>query len=63
MCSSDLFWVKVYLLFAAILFHYIVVRNVAKAEQVSRGVGTVVGVISLILWLGIGWAGRAIAFV
>ena len=61
--TNPAFWVKVYLLFAAILFHYIVVRNVAKAEQVSRGVGTVVGVISLILWLGIGWAGRAIAFV
>lgn len=61
--TNPAFWVKVYLLFAAILFHYIVVRNVAKAEQVSHGVGTVVGVISLILWLGIGWAGRAIAFV
>jgi hypothetical protein len=57
------FWVKIYLLFAAILFHYLVVRRVAKADQVSRGAGSVVGVTSLILWLGIGWAGRAIAFV
>ncbi|MEQ1948331.1 MAG: DUF6644 family protein [Bryobacteraceae bacterium] len=57
------FWVKIYLLFAAIVFHYTVVVRMTKHEQVSRATGVVVGVISLILWLGIGWAGRAIAFV
>ncbi len=57
------FWVKVYLLFGAILFHYAVVGSVARAEQVPPLKGWSVGVTSLLLWFGIGWAGRAIAFV
>jgi hypothetical protein len=61
--DNPAFWAKVYLLFAALIFHYGVVTRVAKADEVSRGTGTIVGVISLVLWLGIGWAGRAIGFV
>lgn len=57
------FWLKVYLLISAITFHYAVVRRVTKAEQVSRIAGVSVGLVSLLLWLGIGCAGRAIGFV
>jgi len=57
------FWTKVTLLFSAIIFHFAVVRRVTRADQVSRGTGLFVGALSLFLWLGIGCAGRAIAFV
>jgi|SRR5215472_533861 hypothetical protein len=57
------FWTKVVLLFSAIIFHFAVVRRVTRADQVSRGTGFFVGALSLFLWLGIGCAGRAIAFV
>jgi hypothetical protein len=45
------------------LFHFIVVRKVTKSDQVSRATGLLVGGTSLVLWLGIGCAGRAIGFV
>jgi len=57
------FWIKVDLLFAALLFHFTVVRKVTRADEVSRATGVTVGLISLVLWLGIGCAGRAIGFV
>jgi hypothetical protein len=61
--DNGAFWLKVYLLAAALVFHFTVVRRITRAEQVSRAAGVTVGVISLVLWLGIGWAGRAIAFI
>jgi len=57
------FWIKVTLLFSAIIFHFLVVRPMTRAEEVSRTKGLIVGGLSLVLWLGIGLAGRAIAFV
>jgi len=57
------FWVKVYLIIAAVVFHYGVVRPMARADEVGSAAGKIAGSISLILWLGIGWAGRAIAFI
>jgi hypothetical protein len=61
--DNPAFWIKIYALLGAIVFHYAVVRRVAKADQVSPRIGWTVGVVSLVLWLTIGWAGRAIAFV
>jgi hypothetical protein len=61
--TNGAFWVKVYLLAAALTFHFTAVRKAAKAEEVSLGTGRVVGLISLVLWVGVGWAGRAIGFV
>lgn len=57
------FWTKIYLLFAALLFHFTVVRRVTRRDQVPRATGFIVGAVSLALWLGIGCAGRAIGFV
>lgn len=57
------FWLKIDLIFAALVFHFVVVRRVTKADQVSRATGLTVGIVSLVLWLGIGCAGRAIGFV
>jgi len=61
--NNPAFWIKVDLLFAALVFHFFVVRRVTRADEVSRATGFAVGLISLLLWLGIGCAGRAIGFV
>lgn len=61
--TNAAFWVKVYMLLVALVFHFTVVRRVTKADEVSTGVGWAVGLTSLVLWVGIGWAGRAIGFV
>ena len=61
--TNDAFWVKVYLLAAALTFHFTVFRRVARSEEVSPGTGKLVGALSIFLWLGIGCAGRAIGFV
>jgi hypothetical protein len=61
--DNPAFWIKILLLLSAIVFHFAVVRPVARAQEVSSAKGFVVGLVSLVLWLGIGCAGRAIAFV
>lgn len=57
------FWTKVVLLFSAIIFHFTVVRPATRADEVSPVKGFILGGVALVLWLGIGCAGRAIAFV
>lgn len=57
------FWTKVVLLFSAIIFHFTVVRPMTRADEVPPAKGFIVGAVALVLWLGIGCAGRAIAFV
>jgi uncharacterized protein DUF6644 len=61
--ANAAFWVKVYLLIAALLFHFTAVRKATRTDQVPLAMGRTVGLISLILWVGVGWAGRAIGFV
>ncbi len=61
--DNDAFWIKIDLLAAALLFHFIVVRKVTRAAEPSRATGFIVGLVYLVLWLGIGCAGRAIGFV
>jgi len=61
--DNSAFWIKVYLLTGALVFHFTVVRRLTKNEEVSPGTGKIVGLISLVLWLGVGSAGRAIGFV
>lgn len=63
--ASTPFRVKMTLLSLAILFHFTVVRRFTRAEPGRRPrlVNAIVACLSLILWFGVGWAGRAIAFV
>jgi hypothetical protein len=61
--ENPAFWVKVYLLIAALIFQFTVVRSTAQAKEVPPMKGKIVGLTSLLLWVGIGWAGRAIGFV
>lgn len=57
------FWLKIYLLAAALIFHFGVVRRVTRRDQAPRFTQFITGAVSLLLWLGIGCAGRAIGFV
>ncbi len=62
--TSNPFRIKMSLLLIAIIFQYTVFRKVARSEPSG---GTSFGRIltalcSLMLWFGVGWAGRAIAF-
>lgn len=58
------FWFKMEALALAILFHYTFVRSTTRTEAASasrvRAVAAALG--SLVLWFGVGAAGRAIGF-
>ena len=59
--GSQPFFLKMGLLFAALLFTFGFQRRMTKAEQPS-GWGKLAACLSLTLWFGVGLAGRAIAF-
>ena len=63
--DSRPFRLKMLLLCLALLFHYGVLRRFTKTDSVARprAVDVLVACLSLTLWFGVGWAGRAIAFV
>src|SRR5215471_5769470 len=46
--GNEAFSIKVYCLISVLLFHFIVVRNVTKADEVSRLKGWTVGLTSLL---------------
>ena len=59
------YWVrlKLGLLLVALVFHFTVYRNVVHREQQGPSfIRSLIGAGMLLLWFGIGWAGRAIAF-
>jgi hypothetical protein len=62
--ANKSFLTKMSLLLVAILFHFTVYRRVVRTE--SRAVEprrhVFMALLSLTLWFGVGWAGRAIAF-
>jgi hypothetical protein len=53
---------KMYVLIAALLFHYTGHKK-AVATEVPPSWGALAGALSLLLWFGVGAAGRAIGFV
>ncbi len=63
--GSHPFQLKMTLLCLAILFHFgVLLRLVPKDPNVrSRRANILIAAISLTLWFGVGWSGRAIAFV
>jgi len=63
--DSHPFRLKMALLCSAILFQFGVVRRFTAADSVARpwAVNAFVAFLSLTLWFGVGWAGRAIAFI
>jgi len=63
--GSHPFRLKMALLCFALLFHFGVVRRFTAADSTARPrrVNVIVACFSLTLWFGVGWAGRAIAFI
>jgi hypothetical protein len=61
---SNPFRVKMVLLFAAIAFHYTIYGKVTHASesQIRPVWNKVAAAVSLILWFGVGFAGRGIGF-
>lgn len=58
------FRLKMLLLVVSVLFTFTVLRSVAFADEgrFGQAVNGVVGLVALLLWFGVGWAGRAIAY-
>lgn len=63
--GSRPFRLKMALLCLALLFHFGVLRRFTAADSAARprAVNVIVACVSLALWFGVGWAGRAIAFI
>jgi hypothetical protein len=63
--DSHPFRLKMALLCGALTFHFSVLRRFTAADSVARRrlVNVIVACLSLTLWFGVGWAGRAIAFI
>lgn len=63
--DSRPFRLKMALLGCALLFHFVVLRRFTTTDSVARSrlVSIIVASLSLTLWFGVGWAGRAIAFI
>jgi len=63
--DSHPFRLKMALLCSALLFHFGVLRRFTTSDSVARQrlVSVIVACLSLTLWFGVGWAGRAIAFI
>ena len=62
--SGYWFRLKMVLLAITLAFHFTVFRLVTGAEEgrFPRAVQRLIGVVTLVLWFGVGWAGRSIAF-
>jgi hypothetical protein len=61
--DNDAFWIKMEFLAAAILFYATIHRKVTASDKPRPILGAITALLSLTLWFGVGWAGRAIAFV
>lgn len=61
---SSPFRLKMALLITAIVFHYTISRRLMGKQdsELSPVLGKVAGGIAIILWMGVGFAGRAIGF-
>ena len=62
--ANTSFLTKMCILVVAVLYQYTVYRRVVRAEAASAEPHrhVVMPLLSLLLWFGVGWAGRAIAF-
>ncbi len=63
--DSHPFRLKMVLLCVALIFHFCVVRKFTSTDSASgsRRLSVIVACVSLALWFGVGWSGRAIAFI
>ena len=61
--SNDAFRVKMEFLGPAILFYATIHRKITSLDKPRPVWAVLTAIVSLTLWFGVGWAGRAIAFV
>ena len=57
------FDIKMVLLFAALVVHVTVLQRIARRDEPPATLARVCAILSLLLWYGVSWAGRAIGFV
>lgn len=57
-----MFWLKMALLVAAIAGHALLLARVLRQENPTRAAARQAAVVSLVLWTGVGFAGRLIGF-
>jgi len=59
------FWVKMYFLAAAMVFSFTVRQRVIMGDDVraNSGIAKVVALVSILLWSGVGFAGKAIGYI
>ena len=58
---SDIFWYKMYILAAAIIFTLTVRRMATQADEAKLGMwGTLIGLVSIVLWFGVAIPARLI---
>jgi len=58
------FWMKMYFFFAALIFTFTIRRAVVMGDDLRANsrIGKVVGLVSVLLWSGVGIMGRGIGF-
>ena len=61
----DYFWVKMYFLAGAMLFSVLIRHRVIMGDdaRANSALGKVVAIVSLLLWSGVGFAGKAIGYI
>jgi len=59
------FWVKMYFLATAILFTFIVKNRMVSGNDAiaNTSTGKLIGLVSIFLWAGVGFAGKAIGYI
>jgi hypothetical protein len=61
--QNDAFWLKMEFLLAALIFHFTIYRKVTSSDKIRPLWAKATACLSLLLWFGVGLAGRAIAFI
>ncbi len=61
--QNDAFWLKMEFLLPALIFHFTVYRKVTSSDKIRPLWAKITACLSLALWFGVGFGGRAIAFV
>ena len=61
----DYFWVKMYFLAAAIVFSFTIRQRVIMGDdaRANSAMAKLVALVSIILWSGVGFAGKAIGYI
>ena len=62
--GSDPFWIKMGFLFLTLAFHFTIYRRITRTQDQRPTVfkARLAATVSFVLWMGVGLAGRAIAF-